>query len=211
MGVSVSVGMLADLLYVDEEGASCLRRGFDAVNRVLRAHKLPPHFEPELLPPLRNRCSLTGYPYSYLHHLRRVYARRKADKSWIATPLPPEIQAGRDEVLLAAYGRLPSHLLNHSDAEGFYVPIEFKEVLFDPSGSMCGEELGSSYTLCDELLFVAPSLNIELNGNNLLDDQAEQINLLGADEELMIEKIVWLSLFEACRLSIEHKTAIVFS
>jgi hypothetical protein len=50
-----------------------------------------------------------------------------------------------------------------------------------------------------------------LDGAELRDPQADEINrLLHAGTGLFIEKIVWLSLYEAARLSIEHRTAIFF-
>jgi len=42
MGLAVEVGMLADLLEIDAEGADWLRESFDSVNAVLAEHKLPP-------------------------------------------------------------------------------------------------------------------------------------------------------------------------
>lgn len=211
MGLAVQVGVLADLLENDPEGAEWLRRGFVAANKILAENRLPSHSEPESLPPLNDRCSLNSYPYSFLHHLRRAYARRKASASWIAEPLPPGVKPTEDEILRAAYRRQDSHLLTHSDAEGFYLPIDFAEVLFDRGKGVPGEMIGSSYRLREELLFVAPALQIQLDGAELPDEQADEINrLLDSHDGLFIEKIVWLSLFESARLSIEHKTAIVF-
>jgi hypothetical protein len=78
MGLSVQVGLLAELVENDPEGAEWLREGFIAANKILSDHRLPFHSEPESLPRLEDRCSLNGYPYSFLHHLRRAYARRAA-------------------------------------------------------------------------------------------------------------------------------------
>jgi hypothetical protein len=211
MGLSVQVGVLADLLENDPEGAEWLRDGFAAANKILSEHRLPPHSEPTSLPPLNDRCSLISYPYSFLHHLRRAYAHRKANAAWIAEPLPQNVKPTDDPVLQAEYRRQISHLLTHSDAEGFYLPIDFKEVVFDRGEGVPGEMIGSSYRLRDELLIVAPALQIELDGAKLPDHAAEEINsVLDAQTGLFIEKTVWLSLFEAARMSIEHKTAIVF-
>ena len=211
MGLSVQIGVLADLLENDPEGAEWLREGFAAANKILADHGLPPHSEPASMPPLRDRCSLSGYPYSYLHYLRRAYAHRKANPSWVAEPLPSGAKPTDDRVLRAEYQKQASHLLTHSDAEGFYLPIDFKDVLFDRREGVPGEMIGSSFRLMEELIFVAPALGITLQGPKLPDQQAEEINrLLGAQEGHHIEKIVWLSLFEAARLSVEHKSAIVF-
>src|ERR1700722_10200635 len=99
MGLSVQVGVLADLMENDPEGAEWLREGFAAANKILSEHGLPSHSEPESLPRLKDRCSLNSYPYSFLHYLRRVYARRKEHPSWIAQPLPPGVKPTEDEVL----------------------------------------------------------------------------------------------------------------
>jgi hypothetical protein len=203
--------VLADLLENDPDSAERLREGFAAANKVLAANRIPLHSEPESLPQLRDRCSLHGYPYSFLHYLRRAYAHRKADPSWLAKPLPPGAEPTNDPVLRTEYQREESHLLTHSDAEGFYLPVDFKDVLSDSGEGVPGEVIGSSFRLFDELVFVAPALGIRLQESVLPDDQAEQINeLLETEEELHIEKVVWLSLFEAARLSIQHKSAIVF-
>jgi len=211
MGLSINVGMLADLLEGDPEGAEWLQEGLDAANRVLKEYRLPSHEEPKSLPVLHNRCSASGYPYSFLHYLRRVYAHRKADPSWIAEPFPPDAKASEDRLVRVEYGREESHLINHSDAEGFYLPVDFKEVLYDHDEKVPGALIGSSFRLLEELVFVAPALGISLNGNELSDQEAMEIErAIDAEEDLHIEKLVWLSLFEAARLSIEHRTAIVF-
>jgi hypothetical protein len=46
----------------------------------------------------------------------------------------------------------------------------------------------------------------------LSDAEADKINKDSESEEgLWIEKTVWISLFEAARLSIEHKTVVYFA
>lgn len=211
MGLSVGVGVLADLLENDPEGAEWLQEGLDAANQVLKGHRLPSHEEPESLPVLRNRCSASGYPYSFLHYLRRAYAHRKANPSWIAKPFPDDAKASEDRLVQAEYRREESHLINHSDAEGFYLPVDFKEILCDLDDQVPGALVGSSFRLLEELVFVAPALGISLSGSELSDQQAMEIErAIDAEEDLYIEKLVWLSLFEAARLSIEHRTAIVF-
>jgi hypothetical protein len=64
----------------------------------------------------------------------------------------------------------------------------------------------------NELAFVAPRLGIAMNGLSLDDDEAERLNeqIVREADPLEREKIAWLSLFEAARLSIEHRTAIWF-
>jgi hypothetical protein len=65
--------------------------------------------------------------------------------------------------------------------------------------------------LLDELAAVAAPLGIVLHNGQLHDADANAI----ADENetggpYWIERLVWLTLFEAARLSIEHRAAIHF-
>jgi hypothetical protein len=63
-----------------------------------------------------------------------------------------------------------------------------------------------------ELIAVAPSLGISLSAGRLSDEEAARIDkIVEAEGPFWIEHLVWISLFEAARLSIEHKTAICFS
>ncbi|CKR85698.1 Uncharacterised protein [Mycobacterium tuberculosis] len=108
-----------------------------------------------------------------------------------------------------------SHLVCHSDAEGFYVPVDFDEVLYsepDDDKQLAGGMLGSSYRLRDELVLVAPALGINLTDGELSDEEVARIGrLIDADEGLHREYVSWLRLYESARLSIAHKTAIVFN
>src|SRR4051812_38195410 len=89
MGLAVSIGALAYALENDPEGAEWLRKDFEEVNRVLAAHGLPPHREPETLP-IKDRVKLewvpklwlSSMPYSWLHYLRRAvaFARQAPDE-----------------------------------------------------------------------------------------------------------------------------------
>lgn len=211
MGLGVAVGQLADLLENDPEGAESLREDF-AVNRVLAGLGLSEHREPESLPRLDNRSSLLGYPYSFLHHLRRAAAHVAEKPGWLATPFPESANPAHDPLVDRHSDRLQSHLLCHSDCEGFYLPIQFQVLIVDNDNRIRGGLLGSSYMLQQELVAVAPALGIRLENGRLRDEDADQINGDVADEApLWIEKAVWLSLFEAARLSIQHKSAICFS
>jgi hypothetical protein len=96
MGLGITVGMLADFVENDEEGASWLRATFQQINEVLAENDLPPHDEPEQLPPLRSRAQLTSYSYSYLHYLRRFYAYVTTDPDWVPTPTPEHENPSED-------------------------------------------------------------------------------------------------------------------
>jgi hypothetical protein len=161
MGLAVIVGMLADLTQNDPEGAEWLRKSFAGVNQVLEEAGLPQHVEPIAIAP-RSRAAQTGYPYSYLHHLRRFYAYVQYDRHWSPRPTPPGIDSAKDPMLRRELSMLSSHPLCHSDSEGFYLPIEFDSVLFDDqtSNRIPGGILGSSFRLRDELIGIAPKLDI---------------------------------------------------
>ncbi|WP_198088056.1 hypothetical protein [Variovorax sp. E3] len=216
MGLAISVGRLADFLEHDPEGAEWFEGDFDIVNQVLAAADLPPHAEPRELPPLDLRASLRGFPYSFIHYLRRAYAHCVVSPGWTATPVADGVDPSEDPAIQAALDVVESHLICHSDAEGFYVPVDFEDVLFSESESedeaLTGGMLGSSYRLRDELVQVAPALGITLIDGQLSDEEAARVNALAVkDEGLHREYATWMLLYEMARLSIAHKTAIVFS
>ncbi len=214
MGLAVEIGVLADLAINDPEGAGWFSDSFKGVNEVLAENDLPEHIEPKELPELKRRSALNSFPYSFIHHLRRVYARVVNDLDWIPVEVSDGEDPARDPFVEEESMMFSSHLLCHSDAEGFYLPIDFDEVLIDETDQqrIPGGLVGSSYRLRDELTEIAPKLDIKLNGNQLSDDEAKKLNeLIGSEENLHIEKLVWITLFEAARLSIEFKTAICFS
>ncbi|HEX7863313.1 MAG TPA: hypothetical protein VF555_00100 [Variovorax sp.] len=228
MGLAVCVGMLAELLEDDPESAEGFEEELAEVNRVLAAAGLPQHTEPREPMEFDSRASIDGFPYSFIHYLRRAYAHRLLSPDWVATPLADDVDPTADPKIQALLDGSGSHLLCHSDAEGFYVPVDFREVLFDADDCGEGEDegqddedeeasglpggmLGSSHRLLDELVFVAPALGIHLDNGKLSDEEAERIDaLIEEDGGLYREYVSWLLLYESARLSIEHKTAIVF-
>jgi hypothetical protein len=212
MGLAIVVGLLPELVEMEElEAVDWFRECFQAVNRVLLAAHLPPHAEPEEISVPASRCSIGSYPYSFLHYLRRIYAHFEADPEWRPTPDMPHDPA-QDPVLSRSNSTSKSHLIRHSDSEGFYLPIDFKDVLFSNDKKVLGGKLGSSYRLMEELVAVAPLIGVTLNNGQLSDEEAARVDALGgADGFLSTENIVWLSLYEAARLSIEHKAAICFT
>lgn len=71
-----------------------------------------------------------------------------------------------------------SHLLCHSDCEGFYLPVDFEVVLIDSQDQdrIPGGLLGSSYRLRDELLAIAPALGITVSDGELADAEGDRLN-----------------------------------
>lgn len=207
MGLCVSVGMLADLAENDPEMLEDVQRDFEIINEVLGHERLPGHSEPSSLPPLDDRTPVVGFPYSFLHFLRRFYARLIDHPGSI----PPPVQKGEDPSKDASVDRVGSikhHILWHSDCEGYYVPVNFPLVL--ESEDLPGITLGSSFRLMEELISVAEPLGIKLEDGQLSDDIAETIGKDDENHPYYRERVVWMALFEASRLSLEHHTAIVF-
>jgi hypothetical protein len=210
MGLAIETGVLADLLVNDEEGADHLGDSLARVNEVLAEQGLPLHHEPETVPRSRSRAALCGFPYSWLHYLRRVHAHVRQDPRWIATPVDPDADPANDPAVEEEMYNFDSHLLCHSDCEGYYLPIDFTDPVSDDR--IVGGFVGSSYRLSEELVAAAPALGIRLSDGHLSDEEAERIaHEVRAETGLFREQAVWLTLYEAARLSIAHKSAICFS
>lgn len=212
MGLAIGVGMLAETILTDTDRSDRLRRDLAYINDVLRQRGLPVHEEPEAFdesPVVR--ASVTSFPYSWLHNLRRFAAHVMRDPKWVPYPLEPGEDPADDPVLRQMYRRLESHLLCHSDREGYYVPIDFDDPILDPDHDIRGGVVGSSYRLRDELLSLTEVLEVEVDDGQLSDQVAEQISTQRpAEVPFAIERLVWLALFESARVSIEKNTAVVF-
>ncbi len=149
----------------------------------------------------------------------------------------PEDDPVLDEVMMSGLAR-DSHILSHA-TEGFYIPVEFSgPPLFDPEGKVRGGWIGSSRQLMDELLRLSPALGIDLrtkatrgrgmlkrglprhggNGRDGFDVSEatiqsingwDQSNGRSSRHRYEIERQVWFVLYEAARISLEHKSAII--
>jgi hypothetical protein len=208
MGLAVTVGILADLNENDPESVDYIRDDFTAINNALAKAKLPSHIEPESLPPLDDRTPVLGFPYSCLHQLRRVYAHHVASGT-LAPPVDPDTEA--EDPIIERVSGPRHHLLWHSDCEGYYIPIDFPEVI--EGEDLPGGGFGSSQRLLAELQQIAELLGIRLEAGQLPDSEAERISALidEGSNAYETEIMVWIALYEAARLSIEHRTAIQFA
>lgn len=229
MGLTVAVGLIADLRVNDPEGAEHFEAYFSFVGQLLEDEGLPRHIEPLA-------CESWGadmYGYAGLHYLRRVAAYLDA-----GLPLPPpgDNDSSNDPVLKAYFddvlgkerglisrllGRQPrfarsfDHLIVHSDAEGIYLPQDFPQVLFANNPKLPGGMLGSAPRLLKELNRLADVLGIPED----LDCQSEAL-WEAADsqgegdaqwERYGIESYSCVVLREACRTCLQSGAAIVFS
>jgi hypothetical protein len=213
MGLGITVGQLAWCIANDyHEEAELAREDIAEINRVLAAHGLPPHVEPETLPAFQDRSAVwAGFPYSWLHYLRRAVAfARQAPKKFrpVAKGEDPAADPLVDRELSVL---MDSHLICHSDGDGFYVPIDFPEPLYDARETGSIGALESSQQALKELLQVAPLLKIALKKGVLSDREAERIATEGEkDHPLWIERHAWLRLFERFRASVAHNAVVTF-
>ena len=183
MGLAITVGVLADLSARDPEGAGWIRDQFSAVNAALAEAGLPQHQEPEACP----IWSAEGYGYSGLHALREVAGLTwreerpsgnprsegkigSAEEELFEESLPYLLGETKPSLWKRLFGVTSEtapppfiHLVAHSDAEGFYVPIEFPipvspETIEDETASIW--PLGSVQGLHEELRRLAEVLEI---------------------------------------------------
>jgi hypothetical protein len=231
MGLTLVVGALAELLEQDAGGAPHLEAQFDAVNQALAAAGLPAHTEPRTLSADR-RWSGDMYGYSGVHYLRRIAAHVAAGRS---LPRPGDDGASDDPVLGAYFalvdGRAPSlfgrmlgrprparafdHLIVHSDAEGYYLPLEFRDVVIpDQDLEIDGGMIGSSPMLLRECERLATALGIPPDVVPESDELVEAAESQGEGEGYLRygqEVFACVQLREAARRSVETGAAIVFS
>jgi hypothetical protein len=207
MGLAISVGVFAYLLEHDEEGAKWMRKQLSALNQVLQAAGLPPHVEPEQL---QVEClpHVESFPYSFIHHLRRAFSHTRVGRPAL-TPARPDFEPSTDEMLDEEHTLyMDSHLCCHSDAEGFYVPIDFADALHN--AELPGGIAGSSYALLRELLQVAPLLGIPIEDGTISAATAHALADVADSDPYLREKIVWGALFATATASIEYRTVVSF-
>jgi hypothetical protein len=209
MGLGINTHFLVDMLANDAEGAEWIQRNVGLVNELLGEHGLPQHTEPtQITTRMRQHCG--SFPYSFLHYLRRAFARVHEELE--LTPVAGNDDPTEDPAIEDAATLFDTHLLCHSDAEGYYVPVDFDEVIFDNAKrGLPGGMLGSTQRLMAELVQTAPALGITLEHGTLSDAEVDAINRDGDTDAYWRERLVWLTLFEAARVSLADKTMIVFS
>jgi len=230
MGLGLMVGIVADLARHDEDGCAHYRDQFTAVNEALAAAGLPPHDEPEDLAEEEVwSCDLSSY--GGLHHLRRVAAHLALDG---AVPSPVE-EPTRDPLVDRYYARAAprgvgllarllgrkaaplahAHLMLHSDAEGFYLPLDFGQVLFPEDRlAIAGGMVGSAPRLLAECRQLAEALEVpaglDPEGGELEEAAARQAEAPGDWRRHGVAAFMALRLIRGCERSIETGAALVF-
>jgi hypothetical protein len=212
MSLAISVGLSCGP-GDDPDAVAYHRKSLRQINRLLALHGLPPHKEPESLTSLPYRGQPISFPYAWTAYLLRAvaYARQAPDQF---SPVRDGEDPAEDRRLDAElYTFAESHVICHSHTEGYYVPIDFTDFLCENGeGGLPGRILGSSLQALQEIVRTAPLLGIRLNGRDLSDQEAMVIaQEPDGSHSCWIERKVWLSMFEAFRLSVEHKCTVVFS
>lgn len=214
MSLAIEIGSLAFQISEGDEGSiQSMREDFENLNSVLSELGLPTHNEPEHLPETDSRAKTQSFSYSTIHHLRRAYAYHLDSPEDPIEYIDEDEDPSEDIILDLELDNMRSHLIAHSDTEGFYVPVDFTQVVIDPTDQdrILGQYLGSSFQLQRELQEISPKLGIGLVEGKLLDSEADSINqCVSNDGPFSNEKLAWIALWEASRLSLEHGTAIVF-
>ena len=156
--------------------------------------------------------------YSGLHTLRRLTVHL-AETGTLPGSLEEARMAADDPLLKKAYRGWPGepagpfdHLIRHSDCEGYYVPVDFGQVIVDER--LAGGYLGSSVRLLAETRRIAAALDLPEG----LDPDSEEV--FGACDtgtraaegwqRYGIESYVCLRLIQAARHSIATGAVIDF-
>jgi hypothetical protein len=205
MGLAITSGEYAFMLKEDPEGAEWMEEDFSSINAALKKNGIKEHLEPKELPEVSMSC-IEGFPYSFLHYLRRVYALHRLQKE--ITPTNGELNDKDDSFVAEVTDLMDSHLLCHSDAEGYYVPIEFDEVIF--SDDLPGAMLGSSQKLFAEILDISNYIGVEVVDGEILQDTYNELAEASEEHQFYIERVVWFTLYEHCKNSIKNNTLIQF-
>ncbi len=214
MGLAVATHTYADALIEDDDPELLdeLRDHLRALNELLIAEKLPLHHEATARGAETPRDRVGSVPYSFVHYLRRAYARAYENPDEPLAPVADGEDPTDDPVLDSLVYMFESHLLCHSDCEGYYVPVDFDEVLFpDDELGLPGGMVGSSMALLRELVYVAPYLGITVSDGELTDTEIDRIYEEHNDEHpLYRERETWVLLYEAARVSVANNTVITF-
>lgn len=199
MGLAMSVGLLIGL-DGDPEGIEWRKSDLAVINTALSENGLPEHIAPKKIGSQKYRGHISSFPYSYIHYLRRAIAYQI---NGIALT-PADGDPADDPILEEELFMMSSHVICHSDAEGFYLPVDFSEPLFSND-----EFFGSCFGVIRELTAVAPSLGITLEGGVLTDAEAKKLADNGEDP-LSIEKVSWFTMWEQATYAIQEKAVLVF-
>lgn len=215
MGLGVEVGIIADLVENGDESFEYYEDQFAAINEVLDELGLPQHTEPSRVDDI---VSFDMWSYSGLHYLRRFAAHIDENGK---PPTPGDENAAVDPILQKYYaedGSAPecrfAHLMDHSDTEGYYIPVDFPAPIHVPEDSeITGGIVGSSHRLLAECEELAKHLGLPADidpESDAIWDAAENQGSGDGWEKYGVESFTCLRLMHAARASIKNRSAIVF-
>jgi hypothetical protein len=214
MGLGISVGMLCDQARNDPEGFEAHRDAFEQLAQALAAEGIEWR-EPEVIHTVAGHDFSSGFPYSYLAHLRRAFTLAQLGEPVTAASAISDDEYARDQEKVADESTMfTSHLLCHADYAGYYIPVDFEDPLFLPEETnVAGAGMvGSSQRLLAELVGFAASIGVQLDENGAPNTTEEAMAAAGlADAEAFdAERFAWTALHGACLASVESGHAIVF-
>ncbi len=239
MGLSLEVGILADLKDNDADGFAYWQKTFARVNVALATAGLPAHQEPEKMAEPDAVWSGDMFSYSGLHHLRRL-AAHLAESGGLPLPVKEDNPSKDPAVaryyerataterpgglLARLFGKKPlaragpgpfDHLMLHSDAEGLYLPLDFPEVIFPEDAlEIPGAMIGSAPRLLSECRRLALALGIPDGLDAEADELIEAIDSRPAEGELWkrhpIATHACVQLIAGCEAACADSAALVF-
>jgi hypothetical protein len=238
MGLTVAVGLYAQNIAEDEEEAQFLDESFLHLNQVLAENGMQSHIEPRIIPNDEYfEAGMMGY--NGLHALRRLAAYLSTKGQ---LPQPAEYGAYSDDPVYIEFNRAHErylespmsngfmglfkkkispppfqHLFMHSDAEGFYVPQSFNEVIVDwtqPQRPGLGMMVGSSTKLLEECEALAKSLKLPAGFDPESEEFSDILEVPPATGEpwqiLAVEAHTLANLANAARASLKLGAAVQF-
>ncbi|MEQ1673359.1 MAG: hypothetical protein ABL893_21135 [Hyphomicrobium sp.] len=204
MGLGLEVGILPGLVEMDEEGYQHYKEQFCLISQALLKAGIEKHVEPEEVEGIFT-CDMLGY--STIHCLRRFGAHLALEKP---PPPPATVDAEKDPFLSEYYKRFESgedlrfqHVIIHSDAEGFYIPVDFMRVINAEPLQLAGGYLGSTQRLRAECLELDALLRE-------IDPPVKRNWYARPRVRYGQERFAIHQLLEACEASIRMNAAIVF-
>lgn len=215
MGLAIELNILGQLQETgDDEGKSHFKSEFELVNLALAANGIDAHAEPEGILEFKKMAPFDSFPYAFVHCLRSAlaFSRNGGSKERYIKENAAE-NDHNEFVEIEILERLDSHVICHSDCEGYYLPIDFEEVIFaEDDYDFAGGMLCSSNQAMKELESCADFIGILIGENGDLSKEVHYQNSPDFEEDPFFrERMVWLCLYDAARLSIELKSAIVFA
>jgi hypothetical protein len=177
MGLSIEVGYFADIKENDSEAFAEDFVNVAIMNSALSAHGASPYSENL---DIEQIVGFDMLGYSGLHYVRRIAAHIAFGdidcapctdgnyndiyfKKWYEEHENYlDYKPGILQKIFGDKTKKPQfeHLMAHSDAEGYYVPVLFDDVLFPDVDGFPGGMFGSSYKLLEECKIIAKILEI---------------------------------------------------